>query len=105
MRKPGIDAIIHAPNRLQICAFLAPLEIAEFQVVRDALRVSDSVLSKHIKRLEDAGYVGLKRHKMNGRQRTWVHLTRNGRKALKSHVQELERLVSLANTIPEATRT
>ncbi|HEC01073.1 MAG TPA: ArsR family transcriptional regulator, partial [Sphingomonadales bacterium] len=55
MTTSAIDSVIHAPNRLQICALLAPLEMAEFQVLRDALKVSDSVLSKHIKQLEEAG--------------------------------------------------
>lgn len=97
MSKSAIDTVIHAPNRLQLCAFLAPLDMAEFQVLRDALKVSDSVLSKHIKLLEGAGYVKLKRRKMDGRQRTWVYLTAKGRKAFKAHVTELERLISLAN--------
>ena len=57
MKMPRFDTVIHAPNRLQICAFLSPLEEAEFQVLREELAVSDSVLSKHIKQLEEAGYV------------------------------------------------
>jgi hypothetical protein len=35
MNKAKFDSVIHAPNRLQICAFLAPLQEAEFQVLRD----------------------------------------------------------------------
>lgn len=105
MTKPRFDPIIHAPNRLQICAFLAPLEVAEFQVLRDALEVSDSVLSKHIKHLEEASYVKLVRRKMNGRQRTWVHLTGKGRKAFKAHVEELNRMVALAQANPEAPQS
>jgi len=48
------DSIIHAPNRLQICSLLVPLEDAEFQLIRDQLSISDSVLSKHLKQLENA---------------------------------------------------
>lgn len=93
MKTPRFDTVIHAPNRLQICAFLAPLEEAEFQVLRDELEVSDSVLSKHIKQLEEASYVKQRKSKMNGRQRTWVYLTEKGRKAFEGHVEELKRLV------------
>jgi len=96
MIKSGIDSTIHAPNRLQICALLAPLEMAEFQFLRDALNVSDSVLSKHIKQLEEAGYVKLRKRKMNGRQHTWALLTSKGRKAFKAHVEELQRIVAIA---------
>ncbi len=94
MKKPRFDTVIHAPNRLQICAFLAPLEKAEFQVLRDELDVSDSVLSKHIKQLQVAGYVKQRKSKVNGRQRTWAYLTRKGRKAFEDHVEELKRLVA-----------
>ena len=34
---------------------------AEFSLIRDTVRVSDSVLSKHLKALEDAGYVALRK--------------------------------------------
>ena len=98
MTRPKLDSIIHAPNRLQICALLVPLEMAEFQFLRDALNVSDSVLSKHIKQLEDAGYVSLRKRKMNGRQHTWALLTKAGRTAFQAHIKELERLVALAKS-------
>lgn len=91
-----LDPVIHAPNRLQICAFLSPLAEAEFTVLRDALGVSDSVLSKHIKQLQEAGYLALHKGAMNGHQRTWVQLTRQGRRAFKAHVAELTRLAGIA---------
>jgi DNA-binding MarR family transcriptional regulator len=97
MKNALFDSVIHAPNRLRICALLAPLETAEFQAVRDELAISDSVLSKHIKHLEVAGYVKLLRDKLNGRQRTWVYLTSEGRSALEAHIQELKRLVAIVD--------
>jgi DNA-binding MarR family transcriptional regulator len=95
MAKARFDSTIHAPNRLQICAFLAPLEEAEFQVIRDELDVSDSVLSKHLKQLEDVGYVTFSKTKVNGRQRMWVALTKSGRNALAGHIEELKRIAGL----------
>ncbi len=90
-------AVTHAPNRLQICAFLAPLEEAEFQVLRAELDVNDSVLSKHIKQLEEVGYLKQVKNKMNGRQRTWSCLTPKVRKAFECHVEEFKRLVDSTN--------
>ena len=49
--------MIHAPNRLQICALLETTKELEFQVIKEQLDVSDSVLSKHLKVLEDADYI------------------------------------------------
>lgn len=94
MENSKFDPIIHAPNRLQICALLSPLDQVEFRVIRDELDVSDSVLSKHIKQLEDVGYIKQKKSKVNGRARRWFYLTTKGRAAFELHVEELKRIVS-----------
>lgn len=90
------DAVIHAPGRLQICAILASVDDAEFATVRDAIGVSDSVMSKHVKQLEDAGYVAVSKAAAGGRQRTWLALTAAGKRAFKAHVAELTRLAGIA---------
>ena len=96
---PVFDPVIHAPGRLQICAILSGLDDAEFALIRGRIGVSDSVLSKHVKQLEEAGYVALTKAPFDGRQRTWVGLTGKGRKAFAAHVAELQRLASM--TAPE----
>ena len=100
MKNARFDNVIHAPNRLKVCALLAPIETAEFQLLRDELGVSDSVLSKHIKQLELAGYVKQRKEKLNGRQRTWVYLTKEGREAFEAHIEELKKLVAIADSMP-----
>ena len=92
---PVFDAVIHAPGRLQICAILSSVDDAEFAMIRDAIKVSDSVMSKHLKQLEEAGYVKLSKAAENGRQRTWISLTVPRRKAFAAHVAELNRLAYL----------
>jgi len=93
MNNSNFDTLIHAPNRLQICALLAPFKEVEFRVLGKELGVSDSVLSKHIKMLEDVGYVKQTKSKVNGRERRWFYLTGKGRMAFDLHVKELKRLV------------
>ena len=92
----GLDHVIHPPGRLQICALLSATQEAEFAFVRDAIDVSDSVLSKHVKTLEEAGYVSVRKAAAAGRQRTWLALTGQGRKAFAAHMAELTRLAGLA---------
>jgi DNA-binding MarR family transcriptional regulator len=87
------DTLIHAPNRLQICALLASAASMEFAIIKDQLDVSDSVLSKHLKSLEDAGYVLLDKKVLHGRQRTWLSLTKEGHKAFSGHVAALKEIV------------
>ncbi len=95
---PLFDPVIHAPGRLQICAILSSVDEAEFALLRDSLKVSDSVLSKHLKQLEEAGYVKLAKTPMDGRSRTWASLTPAGKKAFAAHVAELTRLAALTSS-------
>ena len=96
MTKTGLDGLIHSQARLQICALLTPVDMAEFQFLRDEIGVSDSVLSKHIKQLEEACYVKLIKKKKDGRQHTWLAITRIGRMAFRRHMTELTRIASIA---------
>lgn len=98
MKPPVFDTVIHAPGRLQICAILSAAE-AEFAMVRDAIQVSDSVLSKHVKTLEEAGYIAVRKAAQGGRQRTWLSLTSAGRTAFASHVAELNRLAAMTTLV------
>lgn len=92
---PLYDAVLHAPGRLQICGLLARVDEAEFGLIRDTVGVSDSVLSKHLKALEEVAYVALRKAPMDGRSRTWASLTAAGRKAFSGHVAELTRLAGV----------
>lgn len=93
-RAPGharhrLDEVIHAPVRFSIVAALAGVDSAEFATVRDAIELSDSTLSKQAATLEKAGYVRIKKGYVGKRPRTWLSLTRDGRKAYEAHLAAL----------------
>ena len=89
---PQFDAVIHPPPRLQVCGLLAAVDDMEFSAVRDTVGVSDSVLSKHVKQLEEAGYVTVHKATRASRMRTNLSLTAAGRQAFDAHVAELRRI-------------
>ena len=100
---PFIDPVLHHPARLQIAAVLARADDVEFATLRDIIDVSDSVLSKHLSALSDAGYVKLRKAKHDGRQRTWAAFTSAGRKAFAAHMRALTELAASAeNAIASA---
>ncbi|MEW9528288.1 transcriptional regulator [Microbispora sp. NPDC049125] len=99
------DDVVHAPNRLRICALLAASSSAEFAVLRDILGVADSVLSKHLKVLQDAGYLAISKPTGRGRVKTWVSLTAEGRRAYAGHVQALKALLDAPDTPIDAPGT
>lgn len=106
MSQPRFDPLIHEPNRLQICGALRSLDEAEFAVLRDMLNAADSVVSKHLKALEDAGYVTTRKVKGDtGRPRTWARLTAPGRRAFDAHVAQLLQIAGGGWTqTPERTK-
>jgi DNA-binding MarR family transcriptional regulator len=90
----GLDEHVVAPARLKLMTTLSAVSQAEFATVRDALEVSDSVLSKHLAALEEAGYVRRRKGVHRGRRTTWVALTARGRTALSAHVAALRALIA-----------
>jgi DNA-binding MarR family transcriptional regulator len=92
-----LDPLIHAPARLQAMTTLSAVSEAEFATLRTVLEVSDSVLSKHLSALAEAGYVRLRKGVLAGRRTTWIALTAKGRNALRQHVAELRRLIDLVD--------
>lgn len=87
------DEIVHAPNRLQICAILAAVVSADFGAVREALGVADSVVSKHVRALQEAGYVQVHKATRASRVRTSLSLTEAGRAAYDGHIAALRAIV------------
>jgi DNA-binding MarR family transcriptional regulator len=99
MPNPKFDTLIHGQNRLQICALLEASAEIEFQVLREKLQVSDSVLSKHLKSLVDANYVRLVKPTDMGRPRTWLSLTHQGQAAYSQHLLALQQIVGSLNKV------
>ncbi|MDA3645918.1 transcriptional regulator [Saccharopolyspora indica] len=87
-----IDPVIHPLPRLSICALLTGADWVEFKVVRDSTELSDSMLSKHSRALEDAGYLEISKGAVGRRPRTWFRLTDQGKAAYAGHVAALRRM-------------
>jgi DNA-binding MarR family transcriptional regulator len=89
----AIDPLIHPPARLQLMTMLTAVTQIEFVTLREALGVSDSVLSKHVAALAGEGYVTSRKGVVDGRRTTWVSLTKPGHRALRAHVAALRALI------------
>ena len=86
------DPLIHPITRLSICGLLAGADWVEFAALRDAAGISDSVLSKQSRVLEDAGYLEVRKGAIGRRPRTWFRLTAEGRQAVQGHLAWLAQL-------------
>ena len=73
------DPLIHPITRLSICGLLAAgADWVEFAALRDAAGISDSVLSKQSRVLEDAGYVEVRKGAVGRRPAHLVPAHRRG---------------------------
>ncbi|GAA5074356.1 DNA-binding MarR family transcriptional regulator [Thermocatellispora tengchongensis] len=97
-----LDELIHSPVRFSVMATLASADQAEFGFVRDLVEVSDSVLSKQVALLEEAGYVTVRKGYVGKRPRTWLALTATGREAFHRHVAVLQEIAATA--VPKGER-
>ena len=90
----SIDEILHSRVRLAIVAFLAGAKTAEFSAVRNAIRTTDGNAGVHLRKLEDAGYITVRKHFVARRPQTLYALTPRGRQALLDYVAHLETLLA-----------
>jgi DNA-binding transcriptional ArsR family regulator len=94
----AIDELLQSRVRLAIVAFLASAGEIEFAGIRDAIKTTDGNASVHLRKLEEAGYVGVDKRFVERKPQTRYALTERGRKALLDHVAHLERLLPSAKT-------
>ena len=80
-----LDTLLLHGVRFSVLAVAVPADKVDFAYVRDALQVSDSVLSKQLTALDEAGYVRIDKVAEGRRARTWLHATEAGRTAFHRH--------------------
>jgi DNA-binding transcriptional ArsR family regulator len=83
--QPDIDRIVHEPARLAILACLSAVESAEFLFVANQTGLTRGNLSSHMTKLEEAGYVEVKKEFVERIPRTLLRITRRGRTALSDY--------------------
>lgn len=89
---PAFNEVIHAPQRLRICAMLNAAHKVEFSLLQERLSLSKSALSKHLTHLDEAGYVTQSRAVRDSYSRLWFSLTEEGARAYAAHVQALQQI-------------
>jgi len=93
---PAFDEVVHSPVRLRIGGLLRRGAELEFGVLRDTLGITDANLSKNLRVLADAGYVGVRKEsspsRTDARRLTWVTLTPAGRRAVEAHLAALAQI-------------
>ncbi len=91
-----LDNIIHQPARLQIMSALVALDKGEeldFVYLRKLLDLTDGNLGAHLAKLEEAGYVKVKKTFVARKPRTFIIATGKGRDAFEEHIGALRQII------------
>ena len=91
-----LDNTIHQPVRLQIMSALVAIEAGEeieFVYLRKLLNLTDGNLGAHLAKLEEAGYVKIKKTFVARKPRTFITATGKGRDAFEEHISALKQII------------
>jgi len=88
-----LDKVIHERMRLGIISALAANDRLSFTELKRLLDTTDGNVSVHARKLEDAGYVTVKKSFSDRMPLTEYKITAAGRKALERYLDHMEALI------------
>lgn len=96
-----IDRVIHEPARLMIMAHLYIVTSGDFIFLISQTGLTWGNLSAHIRKLETAGYVDVKKEFLERKPHTMLRLTDEGRTAFEEYRQNMKQIF---DDLPEANK-
>ena len=93
---PDLDDLLQHRARVGAAVLLARHDRLSFSRLKELLNETDGNLGANMRKLEDAGYVSVRKEFQDRRPVTWYGLTPKGKKALSQHLAGLGRLIEHA---------
>jgi DNA-binding PadR family transcriptional regulator len=93
---PELNPVIHGRLRLALLSLLSGVEDAEFTWLRAKTEATDGNLGAQLLKLEEAGYVAMKKRFAGRKPQTIYRITESGREALAEYVRALKQLLGSA---------
>ncbi len=88
-----LDPILHSQLRLSIISILMTVEEANFNFIKDSTKAAAGNISIQIKKLQDAGYIQVKKTFKNNYPNTSVSITKKGIEAFENYVTDLKKYI------------
>lgn len=93
----GLERLFHEPKRLAIVSNLAAVSDGlTFSELKKACDLTDGNLNRHLKMLEEAGAVRVRKKFVGAKPRTTVFLSREGRRGFLRYLDALEAALKTA---------
>jgi len=88
-----LDKIIHSRVRLGIMAALTSGDEVDFKFLKEKLGLSDGNLSANMTKLEETGFIKVRKFFVEKKPKTVYKITDTGRKAFKRYVENIEKII------------
>jgi DNA-binding MarR family transcriptional regulator len=88
-----LNKAIHQKARLGIMSILMASEEAEFNYLKERLKLTDGNLSTHLSLLEKEKYIRIKKKFVKKKPKTLCQMTEKGRQAFKEYLENLEKII------------
>jgi DNA-binding MarR family transcriptional regulator len=88
-----LDRLLEHRVRLGICVLLTRNDRLTFVRLKTLLEETDGSLGAHLRKLEDAEYISVKKEFQDRKPVSWYSLTKVGRSALTGHLSALQLLI------------
>lgn len=88
-----LDPLLHSPLRLAIMSLLVSSEKAEFRHIQDETKATAGNISIQIKKLQEAGYIKVKKTFKNNYPNTMLSITGKGIEAFETYVNTLRKYI------------
>lgn len=89
-----LDPIIHSGIRLAVVSILISVKDADFNYLKKTIETTDGNLSANLTKLEEVGYISIKKSFRGKRPLTTCSITQRGKKAFSEYVKALETYIS-----------
>ena len=90
---PELNPVVHGKLRLALLSLLSGVEEAEFTWLRQRTGATDGNLGAQLLKLEEAGYVSVKKRFVQRKPQSLYRMTEVGRQALAEYVRALKQLL------------
>jgi len=88
-----LDPLLHSQLRLSIISILMSVDEANFNFIKEETQATSGNISIQIKKLQDAGYIRVKKTFKNNYPNTSLSITKKGMEAFESYVNNLKKYI------------
>lgn len=93
-----LDQVIHAPARLMVLTYLYVVDSADYIFLKNMTGLTWGNLATHLGKLEQSGYIEIKKEFKGKKPHTTIFMTERGRAAFQGYKHSMQQVL---NDLPD----